>query len=131
MEVILPIVMLVIVAIAGRVLAGGMDEDRVRDYVEKGGGRLLSCDWAPFGKGWFGNKDERIYEVRYLDSGGNEHQAYCKTKMFTGVYFTEDRIVRSLELPPKESRGDARVAELERENLRLREALRRNNNGNG
>jgi hypothetical protein len=115
----------VALAIVIRLLAGGMDGDRVRAYIEKRGGRLLSSGWAPFGKGWFGEKSDRIYEVRYLDGDGNEHEASCKTSMFTGVYFTEDRIVRSSQRPAHEPLADSRLSELELENRRLREELRR------
>jgi hypothetical protein len=109
-----------------RLLAGSMDGDRVREYIEQRGGRLLSAGWAPFGKGWFGEKSDRIYEVRYLDRDGNEHAATCKTSLFTGVYFTEDQIVSYRQQPTiQEPRDDSRMAELERENQRLREELRR------
>ena len=50
--------------------------------------------WAPFGPGWFGEKSDRIYAVRYLDAEGNEHEAHAKTSLWTGVYFTEDEVVR-------------------------------------
>jgi hypothetical protein len=119
------IVTFVVIAIVVRLLAGGMDGDRVRAYIEERGGRLLSSDWAPFGKGWFGERSDRIYEVRYLDSDGNEHHAHCKTSMFTGVYFTEDRIVRYSERPSEESEDKVRLSVLEREIRRLRDELQR------
>ncbi len=112
-------------AIVIRLFAGEMDGDRVRAYVEERGGRLLASGWAPFGKGWFGEKSDRIYEVRYLDSDGNEHEASCKTSMFTGVYFTEDRIVRYAQRPTQEPQDDSRFTELELENRRLRDELKR------
>ena len=112
-------------AIVIRLFAGEMDGDRVRAYVEERGGRLLASGWAPFGKGWFGEKSDRIYEVRYLDSDGNEHEASCKTSMFTGVYFTEDRIVRYVQRPTQEPQDDSRFTELELENRRLRDELKR------
>jgi len=118
------IVIFVLVAIVIRLLAGSMDGDRVRAYIEERGGRLLSSGWAPFGKGWLGEKSDRIYEVRYLDSDGNEHEASCKTSMFTGVYFTEDCIVRHAK-PPTEAQHASPVTEIERENRRLRDELER------
>src|SRR5436190_22999154 len=84
----------IIVAIVIRFAAGGLDQDRVRQYVEERGGKLITAEWAPFGPGWFGEKSDRIYEVRYLDVDRNEHLAYAKTSMWTGVYLTEDRIVK-------------------------------------
>lgn len=113
----------VIIAIVIRLAAGGMDHDRIRQYVEERGGKVLDSQWSPFGPGWFGEKSDRIYGVRYLDKDGNEHQAHCKTSLFTGVYFTEDQIVKNAApntpgLTPAES-------ELEAENRRLREELER------
>jgi hypothetical protein len=111
----------IIVAIVIRFAAGGLDHDRVRQYVEERGGKLLTAEWAPFGPGWFGEKSDRIYEVRYFDVDGNEHQAYAKTSMWTGVYLTEDRIVKYGKSPvdPED------VESLEEENRRLRMELAR------
>lgn len=116
----------IVVVIAVRIYAGSKDVGRVRAYVAERGGQLLSSTWTPFGKGWFGDKSDRIYEVRYLDHEGNEHLASCKTSMFSGVYFTEDNIVAAnVAQPSRLQRGAGRVAELERENQRLREELER------
>ena len=81
------------IAIVIRLIAGSMDGDRVDDYVRTRGGKLISKHWSPFGRGWFGEKDSRIYEIEYIDADGNRHQATCKTSMLSGVYMTEDRIV--------------------------------------
>jgi hypothetical protein len=70
----------------------GMDEQRITDYIQERGGRVVSINWAPFGKGWFGDKNDRIYEVVYYDSAGNQHWATCKTNMWSGVYWTDDRV---------------------------------------
>jgi hypothetical protein len=114
----------IILAIVIRLAAGGLDHDRVRQYVEARGGRVLESNWAPFGPGWFGEKSDRIYEVRYLDRDGNEHRAHCKTSMWTGVYFTEDTITRYADRPqPRHS--EPTPSSLEEENRRLREELER------
>ena len=123
------IIILVIIVVVVRLLAGWVDEDRVHSYIAERGGRFLSSTWAPFGKGWAGERNNRIYEVRYLDRDGNEHCAQCKTSMGAGVYFTDDRIVRYARRPVEKSHGDSRMAELERENRRLREALKRTGDG--
>jgi hypothetical protein len=65
--------------------------------------------------------------VRYADRDGNERTAICKTGMFTGVYFTDDQIVRYGG--PPELPAQSRMAELEEENRRLREELERANRG--
>lgn len=126
-----------LIALVFRLLAGGLDHDRVKRYVEQGGGELIQANWAPFGPGWFGEKSDRIYEVRYIDRDGNERLAHCKTSMLSGVYFTQDRIVRhaerdeqaKLEAPASRS---TRNESLEAENRRLREELERlKRGGNG
>jgi len=123
------IVILGIIVVVFRLLADCLDEDRVQTYIEERGGRFLSSTWAPFGKGWAGERNNRIYEVRYLDRDGNEHCAQCKTSMGAGVYFTDDRIVRYRRRPAEAPRDNSRVADLERENRRLREALKRAGGG--
>src|SRR5689334_21590793 len=85
----------IFLAIVSRLVAGGWDRDRIRSDIEARGGQLLETTWAPFGPGWFGEKSDRIYQVRYLDAGGAEHVAHCKSSMTTGVYFTEDRTLGS------------------------------------
>ena len=107
------------IAIVFRLIAGGFDHSRVREYVESRGGQVLEANWAPFGPGWFGEKSDRLYAVRYLDQDGNEHQAHCKTSMWTGVYFTEDQIVRYAD------RAETPRSSLEEENRQLREELDR------
>jgi hypothetical protein len=82
----------VVVGIVLWVAAMSFDKDRIRDYIQSRGGRVISIDWAPFGKGWFGEKSDRIYEVVYYDAEGLQHLATCKTSLFTGVYWTEDRV---------------------------------------
>ena len=119
--VIIPV--MIIVAIAIRLAAGGMDHDRIRQYVEERGGTVLDSNWAPLGPGWFGEKSDRIYYVRYRDKDGNEHEAHCKTSMWTGVYFTEDRIVKYAERPAAPAAPSESA--LEAENRRLREELER------
>lgn len=124
MEVALILIPLVIVvAVVIRLAAGGLDHDRIREYVEGRGGRVVDANWAPFGPGWFGEKSDRIYRVRYLDRDGHEHEAHCKTSLWTGVYFTEDRIVAEAA-PPDPPAAPAESA-LEAENRRLREELER------
>jgi hypothetical protein len=102
-----------------RIGAGVFDHSRINAYVASLGGELLSCRWSPFGPGWYGEKRERIYAIRYLDSDGSERSAYCKTSFWASVYFTEDRIVRqsAAAAPERES--------LVEENRRLRQEIAR------
>jgi len=112
------VVAAVFIVIVLRLLHGGMDHDRIRQYVEARGGRLLDATWVPFGPGWLGKNKDRIYEVRYLDNEGRQHHSYCKTSGWSGVYLTEDSI------QPPTAPAEAQLA-LEEENRRLREELER------
>ncbi|MCL2348423.1 MAG: hypothetical protein FWC50_09200 [Planctomycetaceae bacterium] len=87
--------------------------------------------WSPFGKGWLGEKDSRIYELTYEDAEGNLHEATCKTSMLSGVYFTEDRIVRKRQQREKHDSQNTPLSHeenevsLQEENRRLREEIER------
>jgi len=119
----------IIAVIILRLIAGGMDGDRVENYIKKQGGRLVSSSWAPLGKGWFGEKDSRIYEIVYIDRQGHSHKATCKTSLFSGVYFTEDEIMSSPDPAEHEDTeyvmhvSDRRLTQLEDENSRLRKEI--------
>lgn len=124
--VVILIVIALAVGIGFRVLAGNMDHDRIRDYVRNDGGTVDEIAWEPFGPGWFGEKNDRIYRVRYTDRHGNEHVAHCKTSMWTGVYFTEDKVVRYANRTPATPRPARPTTEsLEAENQRLRDEVER------
>lgn len=99
-----------------RIVAGGFDGDRIEKEINARGGELISKQWSPFGKGWFGENSDRIYKVSYFDKDRNEHEAYVKTSMFSGVYFTEDKVVRYADghKEEPETGEDALVLENER-----------------
>jgi hypothetical protein len=106
-----------------RLFVGHLNHERIRAYVTQQGGEIISIAWNPFGTGWFGEQSQAIYEVRYLDVHGDEHEATCKTSMFTGVYWTEDRIVVSNRaLSPQPMNETERLRD---ENARLKAELER------
>jgi hypothetical protein len=113
------VIVVVGIAIVVRLLAGGMDRDRIEEYVASHGGKLLEKHWNPFGKGWFAQKGSRIYEIKYLDKEGNLHQATCKTSLFSGVYFTEDSIIQYSQKNDDNNRAER----LQEKNQRLREEI--------
>lgn len=119
--VLIPLVLLVIVGI--RLAAGGLDRTRVKEYVESRGGQVIETTWEPFGPGWFGEKSDRIYSVHYRDRDGNEHRAHCKTSMWTGVYFTQDSVVKRAAGDEAQARRSVTRESLEEENRRLRAEL--------
>jgi hypothetical protein len=82
----------VIAVVAMWIISGSLNRSRIGQYIQQRGGRVVSITWAPFGKGWFGEKNETIYEVVYYDAEGNQHFATAKTSMWSGVYWTEDRM---------------------------------------
>ncbi|MBL8860535.1 MAG: hypothetical protein JNK02_00860 [Planctomycetes bacterium] len=111
------VIVVLALALAVRLVAGALDHTRIRNYVEQRGGRLLTARWAPFGRGWFGEKGERIYEVCWLDAQGSRHEAQCKTSLFSGVYFTDERAIERNSGPQRGER------DLAAENARLRREL--------
>ena len=125
MEALLIIPVIIVLAIILRLIAGGMDHDRVDRYISERSGKVIEKSWDPFGKGWFGDKDNRIYQIKYEDADGKIHQATCKTSLLSGVYLTEDRIVGT----PGVHEHDSVTNDLLEENRRLRqeiEALKKN-----
>jgi hypothetical protein len=105
------VVVFIVVGIVIWVAFMSMDKDRITAYVQERGGRIVSINWAPLGKGWFGEKNDRIYEVVYYDRDGNQHWATCKTSLFSGVYWTGDRTTHRTAkwyagLPPRNEPGD-------------------------
>ncbi len=115
----------IFLAIVFRLIAGSIDGDRVEEYVSKQGWELLDRSWDPFGPGWFGEKDSRIYQIVYRDREGNVHRAHVKTSMFSGVYLTNDNIVEYADRPSH--RYEESLAE---ENLRLRKRIEELEKGN-
>lgn len=99
------------VGILIRLFAGSLDSDRIGEYIRGRGWELLDRSWDPLGPGWFGEKNARLYKVAYRDQEGHVHVAHVKTSMFSGVYLTNDQIVKTAEaqepVPPSDSRtGD-------------------------
>jgi hypothetical protein len=117
MELVIIVVGVIIFAIVIRLIAGSFDGDRVEQYIREIGGELIDRSWDPFGPGWFGEKESRIYEIVYRDRDGRTHRAHVKTSMMSGVYLTNDRIVE--DTPPRSAEEEneqlrRRLAELER-----------------
>jgi len=112
-EVIFPvvIVLFMIVALVSWFASFSLDQDRIHSDVQSRGGRVVSINWAPFGKGWFGEKNDRIYEVVYYDREGNQRWATCKTSFWSGVFWSEDRVAYRKtpwygDLPERNQAGD-------------------------
>jgi len=76
-------------ALIFRIIMHFVDKNRIKDEVESKGGRILSISWNPFARGWFFEKNERHYDVTYVDRSGTTLSTTCKTSLFTGVYWAE------------------------------------------
>lgn len=122
MEPVFFVFLLIAFAVFVRIIAGSFDGDRVERYVRERGWTLVDKSWDPFGPGWFGEKDARIYQIVYRDERGDLHRAHVKTSMMSGVYLTNDRVVERGEGSERLSGGDlsSRSDDLAAENERLR-----------
>jgi len=79
----------IVVALAIRVAMHFFDKTRIKNEVEAKGGRIVSINWNPFGRGWFFERNERHYNVTYEDRSGATISTSCKTSLFTGVYWAD------------------------------------------
>lgn len=104
---------LIALALAFRLLAGTLDGDRIDAYAESRGWKVRRKGWEPFGPGWLGEKNARIYKLEYEDREGSIREAHVKTSMLSGVYLTNERLV---------GRSDE-VQRLEAENAKLKARL--------
>jgi uncharacterized OB-fold protein len=86
-------------AIAIRIVMHFVDKNRIKDEVEAHLGRVVSITWNPFARGWFFEKNERHYDVTYVDHSGQTISTTCKTSLFTGVYWAEGPKIS--EPPPR------------------------------
>ena len=124
MEVLL-FVAVIFIAIAARLIAGDFDNGRIERYINERGGELISKSWTPFGKGWVGEQNARIYKIIYLDRDGHKHEASVKTSWLSGVYFTEDRIIEYADFIDSEVFDTEQALDLKIENELLKRELER------
>lgn len=89
----LVILALAAVALVGRLIAGAMDKRRFQKYAAIRGWKMLHLAWEPFGRGWFGEKSDRIYEVTYQAPDGAVYIAWMKTSLFSGIYVSDTALL--------------------------------------
>lgn len=105
-----------------RLKAVSMDEERMKAYFQERGGKLIHSDRDEDAQSLLGKPKFRIHWIRYEDRDGNLHVARCKTSMFSGVYLTDDKIIRYGK--PHEASPTA-LADLQAENQRLKDEIDR------
>ena len=86
------LILLIPLNILFSLFCGSMDDKRIRTYIKSQDGEVISISRARFGKGWFGEHNNRIYKIDYKDCQTNIRNAFVKTSMFSGVYLSEDKI---------------------------------------
>lgn len=116
------------------------DRNRVKTYIEEGGGQLLSFTWTMDTPQHLFNYDgfARIYSVQFLNSAGERRQAICQTNWASGVYLTEEIEVcvdgntprGSLDVPQTVVSLEAEIERLRIENAVLRGDKSNKANGN-
>jgi hypothetical protein len=86
---ILEVLAILVLAFVIRNLQGYFDRKRIQEYVEGRGGKIIDIAYRRFGPGWLGS-NERLYQVSYRDRDGRDATGICKTREFSGVYWTDD-----------------------------------------
>lgn len=89
-----PVVFL-IMAGSIRVFAGHLDKKRIHEYFFSRSFKILMLNWDPFGPGWLGGNNARIYFAKYKDKDGNLYEASIKTSMWNGVYITNEKLLEA------------------------------------
>ena len=122
------VLLIIAVALAIRFIAGSLDRSRIRNYVSRLNGELISANCDPFGPGWFGEQNDRIYKIRYRDRDGCIHAAHAKTSMLSGVYLANDEFIsrphgQAVPRPPKFWTPPDQRETIEEEKARLRKRL--------
>jgi hypothetical protein len=84
---VLYVAFLVALALFAFVLTPKFDRDRICEHIEEHGGKVIEISrvwtWA--------NHNARTYDVSYLTARGRRLSATCRTNMWRGVYWINDR----------------------------------------
>ena len=88
---------MVFLAALVRILCDRADRRRIHSEAAKLRREVLDISWEFFGRGWFGEKNDRIYRVTVRGRKGRDQVYSCKTSMFSGVYWHSEEPVDSDE----------------------------------
>lgn len=85
-SVLLYITIVIVVMIFGWVVVPTLDRNRIRENIEKHGGKVVEITrvW-----GW-NTRNDRAYEISYMTARGKQVKATCRTNMWRGVYWVND-----------------------------------------
>ena len=90
MRIIFIFILIILLLIIIQVVAIHLDKERIADAVDKNKWNILGIVWKPFAPGWIGERNERQYEVTFIDENGVQKKRICKTSLFTGVYWRDE-----------------------------------------
>ena len=68
-------------------ITSSWDRERIKLAASGKRWKVNNITWEPFGPGWVGEKGDRIYSVAVLDEDGLYRNVYCKTSIWSGVYW--------------------------------------------
>jgi hypothetical protein len=85
----------------------------------------VDITWKLFGKGWVSESGKegggnRIYKLTYKDTYGNLKQAWSKTAMLSGVFITDENIIKQAKVDGQIISDAEKVALLEDELRKLK-----------
>ena len=76
------------------VLSFSLSRQRIAREIVGLGGRIVSINWAPFGKGFFWTPNgSMLFRVVYYDAENRLHEGHCRTDWFLGNRWTENRLM--------------------------------------
>jgi hypothetical protein len=66
-----------------------IDTTTITEAARQKGWTEVSVRWSPFAPGWLFERGERHYRVSFTDKDGLKKSQYCKTGIFTGVFWRD------------------------------------------
>ncbi|MDB6025268.1 MAG: hypothetical protein JWM68_1491 [Verrucomicrobiales bacterium] len=82
----------------GQWVASSRDHARIRKEVERNGGKLISILLNPSASGWLRSL-EGVYEVTFLNRGDQLVLSTCKSGLFSGLTWLDQRILEESKSP--------------------------------
>ena len=132
-DIMVTILLIVALVVGVRIIAGILDKVRIEKTVQEKGNQLVSIRWTPFAMGWLGSKNERLYQVVWVEPSGRRISSTVKTGMLAGTYFSHSELaedsssdaesVASSGESPEVMNREGDLSALKEENQRLRQEI--------